>query len=197
MSTLATPLSPNSELKVILVGDSSVGKTAIAHRCCDMDFTFDMVPTVGVAHLRKVAQIDGCAVELRFWDTAGSEDYEPLIPMYIRGAHIAIIAASVVDSHSMEHLPKWKQTVVEIEPDCVIVLALNKMDMADDPEIRTELTEQFQDLFPLIYFTSAKTGEEIPTLLDVAITHALKPRRLNQPPVGIEEYHNHHRRRCC
>jgi small GTP-binding protein len=186
---------PAQQLKVILVGDSGVGKTAIARRYCNMGFTYDMVMTVGVSHLQKLIHIDGCDVELKLWDTAGSEDYAPLVPLYIRGAHFAIVTASIVDRCSIEHLRKWKEAVIEIEPHCVIVLAINKMDMEENADVRTQLTEEMQGLFPLIYFTSAKTGEEIDNMFDVAATQALKPQMAQRSSIGVEGQGQHHG--CC
>jgi small GTP-binding protein len=195
---MTSPIAASRELKVILVGNAGVGKTSIARHYCGMSFSYDMTATLGVSHLRKVIQIDGCAVELKLWDTAGSEEYAPLVPLYIRGAHIAIITASVLDGRSIENLPKWKQSVINIEPNCVLLLAINKMDMAEEVDVRDTLTERFQATFPLIFFTSAKTGEEIEGMIGLGAVQAIRERAFvaNEqlaPPVPEKK----RKRDCC
>jgi Ras-related protein Rab-5C len=187
--------APARSLKIILVGEVGVGKTAIARRYCDMGFSLEMVHSVGVSHLCKIIQNEGCSIELKLWDTAGSEEFAPLVPLYIRGSDIAVVTASVLDRRSIDELKRWKDEVLQIERCCVILGAINKMDMVTDGEIRAGLTGQLQEAFPLLYFTSAKTGEEIEEMIRMGVEKALEEEVVQEVGPVVQE--TKEKKTCC
>jgi small GTP-binding protein len=83
------------ELKLVLIGNTNVGKTCIAKTATTGSFSNDTTPTPGASYLTKVMRVDGIDVRLQIWDTAGQERYRGMTPMYLRGAHSEIGRAHV------------------------------------------------------------------------------------------------------
>ncbi|XP_052282122.1 uncharacterized protein LOC127879382 isoform X2 [Dreissena polymorpha] len=85
------------KLKVVLIGDISVGKTSIALRFVSNSFQDGYRATIGATYISKTAVIDDDVICFQIWDTAGQERYKSLVPMYLRGAHIAFIVYDVTE----------------------------------------------------------------------------------------------------
>jgi Ras-related protein Rab-5C len=79
------------KLKVVLLGESSVGKSSIVLRFVRGDFVENSMPTVGAAFLTQTLHVEGRTLKLEIWDTAGQEKFAALAPLYYHGAHIAIL----------------------------------------------------------------------------------------------------------
>lgn len=151
------------EYKVIVVGDSSVGKTSIIMRFQHDSFS-DHQPTVGASFITKKIDAPFGPVMLNLWDTAGQEKYRSLVPMYSRGASIAIIVFDVSSSNSFDNLKRWITEVRQDAPEnCKIVIAGNKEDMEfaiEKEEILSWATENGHK----VIFVSALTGSGIKEL---------------------------------
>ena len=96
---LATGMSRGriTECKLVLLGDSNVGKSCLVHRFVKHQFNSDQVTTVGAAFLQSPGPLDDSDDKIQFgiWDTAGSERYKALAPMYYRGAEAAIVVYDI------------------------------------------------------------------------------------------------------
>jgi small GTP-binding protein len=186
-------------LKVILLGDASVGKTSIAQRQATNSFEFRMRPTVGIAHLASVIEVDHHSVRLMLWDTAGQEQFASLIPIYIRGAHVCILVASIVDPESCAHLDLWHSRLIEAAGPTRVIAAINKMDLLDGvPMTIKEIRERYQATFKYLFFVSARTGDSITEMFRQAALLALHPELLVQPSqcaMSVEREMTE--RRCC
>jgi small GTP-binding protein len=88
------------KLKVVLLGESSVGKSSIVLRFVRGDFVENSLPTVGAAFLTQTLHVEGRTLKLEIWDTAGQEKFAALAPLYYHGAHIAILVKS---AYSLNH----------------------------------------------------------------------------------------------
>jgi small GTP-binding protein len=158
-----------SRFKVILLGDTGVGKTSIARRQAHGTFDFKMTPTVGASHLRATMTVGCEAVDLLLWDTAGQEQFASLVPMYARGAHVCIIVASIVNPDSCENITLWRDRLLESGEKPPIVVAVNKIDLIDGAPMDVETLKEKLASFPSLYFVSARTGDCIDQLfIDVA-----------------------------
>nr|XP_037279726.1 ras-related protein Rab-13-like [Rhipicephalus microplus] len=74
--------------KILVLGDSNVGKTCIVHRFCDERFYDTYISTIGIDFKQKIINLDGVPVKLQIWDTAGQERFRTLTTAYYRGAMV-------------------------------------------------------------------------------------------------------------
>ncbi|CAG7820107.1 unnamed protein product [Allacma fusca] len=98
-------------MKVVIVGNGSVGKSSMIQRFCRGIFTRDYKKTIGVDFLERMLTIDEHSVRLMLWDTAGQEEFDAITRTYYRGANACVLACSVTDKESFLALPKWKSKV--------------------------------------------------------------------------------------
>eukprot|EP01083_Nonionella_stella_P172877 594594_1 len=94
-------------LKVVMVGDSGVGKSSLLKRFANRDFTGDYISTIGVDFEIKTLEIDGKTVKLQIWDTAGQERFRTITSSYYRGAHGIIIVYDITDKESFDNVRQW------------------------------------------------------------------------------------------
>lgn len=138
--------------KVVLVGDSGVGKTSLVHRCAYGEFA-QYPATVGVSNTEISFRVAGRDVVLRVWDTAGQERYSALMPMFARGAAVCVLVAAADSDASFRNLERWRRAVADAA-NAALVLAVNKCDAADCSAEAVQIAEQF----PYAFHTSALTG---------------------------------------
>jgi small GTP-binding protein len=148
------------EIKVILVGNTSVGKTCIVKRGNSGVFDDESVPTLGAAYLPKVVLVGQTEVHLHIWDTAGQERYRGMAPMYFRGAHVAVLVYSVCDAQSFAGIDKWIESLRDnADANIIKFLIGNKIDLEDDRIVSFEAgTEKAAALQSHFHEVSAKTG---------------------------------------
>jgi small GTP-binding protein len=161
---MADPGAQAPRFKVILLGDSGVGKTSLARRQVQGGFEFKMTPTVGASHLRTTVAVGGEAVELMLWDTAGQEQFASLVPMYARGAHVAVIVASIVNPDSCDNVVAWRDRLADAGGCPPLVVAINKMDLIDGAPLDVPALKEQLAGFPVLYFVSARSGDGIEQL---------------------------------
>lgn len=119
--------------KIVLLGDSGVGKSNLVFRFTRNEFNKDSKSTIGVEFATKTVQIDdNKLVKAQIWDTAGQERYRSIASSYYRGAVGALLVYDVTDRNSFNHVPMWLKEVEEnAEKDCLIMLVGNKMDLQE------------------------------------------------------------------
>jgi len=158
---MAEPL----EVKVVIVGDSDVGKTSLSIRYCHGEFESHQ-PTIGANFLKVRVVVEGTELSLQIWDTAGQERFRSMAPMYYRGAKAAICVFDVTNEDSFHRVSSWMRDLKPFaDPNCVICLAGNKCDKAEkfDLAMCEELAQTMGATFTK---TSALTGEGITELFD-------------------------------
>jgi Ras-related protein Rab-5C len=154
------------EMKLVLVGNTSVGKTCIAKMATTGEFGEDSAPTLGASYMSKVVHVDNVEVRLQIWDTAGQERYRGMTPMYFRGAHAAIVTYSVVNAESFEGVDSWISDLRDnADPDILIFIVGNKCDLDDERVIATSNGEEKAASIRATYYeVSAKTGDRVEDL---------------------------------
>jgi small GTP-binding protein len=146
--------------KIVVLGDSGVGKTALVQRYVNGRFAEEYRPTTGAQPLRKVLERDGDTVRLVIWDVAGH--LLRLHPAYSSEADGVILVCDMSKVSSAEVLIKWLNRVREHLGDAPFVLAANKSDIAEfHEECRGQLPKDIT-----IVITSAKTGNNVDQLFD-------------------------------
>lgn len=156
----------NPSIKVVLLGNTGVGKTSIVHRWTTGCWDPLIKPTIGANHQRKTVQLDKQDVEIYLWDTAGQERFHALTPLYARSSYCAIIMTSINDRGSFESINTWKellQTSCERYPPCI--LSVNKIDLEDSIGAdRNKIDQEYSDQFDCVMYVSALSGEGIDNL---------------------------------
>jgi small GTP-binding protein len=161
--------------KVVVLGNSGCGKTAIITRWISGTFSPTSKPTIGSNHERKRVTLDGKGpVDLYVWDTAGQEQFQSLIPLYARSSCLAIIVAAIDDSQSFDAIPTWIDAVASsCETPPPILLAVNKMDRTEEAtKTVDQVHSEFDARFVGVFFVSALTGEGIASLFNSATIEA-------------------------
>lgn len=151
-------------LKVVLVGDTQVGKSSILNRFVDENFKPETNSTIGAAFYVKLVDTQKERIRLQLWDTAGQEKYRSLAPMYYRQAQVALIVYDVTSRQSFDSIEKWRDEIEEKAQECVyIVLVANKIDCEDDRVISSNMGEaKTKELgINLYHETSAMNGTGI------------------------------------
>ena len=113
--------------KLVVVGDSGIGKSQLLSRFTNDEFDLDSKSTIGVEFSTRQIEHDGKTIEAQVWDTAGQERYHSLAPMYYRGAAAAILVYDMTKKSSFEKLQKWVDELKERGPDGIVLcVAANK-----------------------------------------------------------------------
>ena len=144
--------------KVLLLGNSNVGKSSLFLRFVDDIWNDTFVPTIGVDFKIKTFDIDEKKIKMQIWDTAGQERFKNIIASYYRGAHGILLIYDVTDKDSFKNLSNW---LIEIEKNAsknvLKVLIGNKSDLEDKRVVTYNQGKEFADTYGLKFIeTSAK-----------------------------------------
>lgn len=155
-----------TDLKVVFVGNTNVGKTCVVKMATTGTFGDDTVATLGASYVSKMVTVDKTDARLQIWDTAGQERYRGMTPMYFRGANVAIVMYSITDQESFDSIDSWVESLKEnAEPNVVIFLIGNKCDLEDERRVSLEDGQHKADEIRATFMeVSAKTGYQIDTL---------------------------------
>lgn len=146
--------------KLLLIGDSGVGKSSILFRYADNSFTDSFVSTIGVDFKVKNILVQGSNVRLQIWDTAGQERFRTITSSYYRGAHGVILVYDVSDRTSFEHLNTWIQEIKRYTEHSLILVLGNKRDLPH--AVQPEEAQEWARYHGLrLLEVSAKQGENL------------------------------------
>jgi small GTP-binding protein len=149
--------------KFIVIGSSGVGKTALVKRLVEGQFSNEGNSTIGVEYLTAVIEIDGQAVKLQLWDTAGQEKFRSIAKSYFRHAVGVILVYDITDRKSFDDLGLWLTDVHQLsDPNAAITLIGNKFDLAHQRAITSAEAQTFASSHGLTYLeTSARSGDNV------------------------------------
>ncbi|EDQ90218.1 uncharacterized protein MONBRDRAFT_24474 [Monosiga brevicollis MX1] len=140
--------SPSLRKKLVIVGDGACGKTCLLIVFAKDQFPEVYVPTVFENYVADI-EVDGKAVELALWDTAGQEDYDRLRPLSYPDTHVLLLCFSIDAPDSLENIQyKWKPEVEHFCPGVPYVLVGCKRDLRQDPSTIRELQKLGQKPIP-------------------------------------------------
>ena len=157
--------------KVLLLGDSDVGKSSLILRYTDETFNSKLINSIGVDFKMKKKEIDGKIIKVQIWDTAGHERFRSITYSYYRGANAIIIVFDLSDKKSFISITEWlKQIEKHANANVFKFLVGNKSDLVDERKVTYEEAKQYADEHELPYIeTSAKEGINITELFDSSI----------------------------
>ena len=146
--------------KVIVVGNSGVGKSCLSLRAIQDIFKENYELTLGTEIYNFKVKVNETPINLQIWDTCGQEKYRSLIKNYYQNSSLAIIVYSVIDQNSFQDVNEWyKEVKLNTSPDCKIFLIANKVDLRER-KVSTEQGNKYKNDFKFDLFmeTSAKSG---------------------------------------
>ncbi|XP_053144568.1 ras-related protein Rab-7a-like isoform X2 [Hemicordylus capensis] len=176
-----------SHLKILLIGNSGVGKSALMNQYVNNRFSSRYRATIGADFLSKEVHIDGRTMTVQIWDTAGTERFQALGTALYRGSDCCLLVFDVTSSNSFEALEKWhRQLQWQIEPgeEATFPVAVigNKTDLKNR-EVTSEEAEEWSKLHDANYFeTSAKAATNVQDVFEWAIRAVLKTRKAPEQP---------------
>ena len=128
------------KFKLVIIGDSGVGKTNLVKRFISNSFDKESKATIGVEFKSKSYLINGKICKIEIWDTAGQERYKSITAAYYKGAKGALIVYDVTNKFSFMNIDKWYNEIKEkANKDINVLLIGNKTDVVDSIEVTSEM----------------------------------------------------------
>lgn len=149
--------------KIVLIGDSSVGKTNLLSRFTRNEFNPDSKATIGVEFATRTLEVDGTKVKTQIWDTAGQERYRAITTAYYRGAVGALVVYDITKAETYDSVSRWLKEMEENADDnIVIALVGNKSDLDHMRQVPTEEAQNFATEHNLLFTeTSAFNSDKV------------------------------------
>ena len=194
--------------KVLTIGESGVGKTAIMKRYVENKYPKQHLSTIGVDYLSKDLRIGNNKIKLRVWDTAGQERYRNITSHEYKDADGIALVFDVTDEGSFNQITDWiEQIDTNANRDEIsIILIGNKIDLKDERLVEKEKGEEMAEKLKIKYFeTSAKTGEGINEAFEYLAKHILQiknpdsyiSRNISLSKENDNDFLNNKKRKCC
>ena len=157
--------------KLIIIGDSYVGKTNIMSQYIKKEFNENSKSTIGVEFGNKIIKIDDKIIKAQIWDTAGQERYKSITSAYYKGAKGAFIVYDITSKTTFNSVDKWIQDLnLYGDKNLTLLLIGNKSDLEEKRQIKKEDGEEKAKSFRLGFIeTSACTGENIDKAFDILL----------------------------
>ena len=188
--------------KLLLIGNSSVGKSSLLYRFVDNSWDENFVPTIGVDFVRiyinniyiqklKTLEINGKKVKLQIWDTAGQERFKNITASYYRGGHGVLVVYDITDRESFTNLNSW---LIEIEKNAnknVFKLLIgNKSDLEPQRQVQFDEGKAFAESNGMKFIeTSAKTDQKVKEAFETLTKEIIKDNLNKNKPLSDEEKH--------
>ena len=169
--------------KLLLIGDSGVGKSCLLLRFADDTYTESYISTIGVDFKIRTLDLDGKTIKLQIWDTAGQERFRTITSSYYRGAHGIIIVYDVTDADSFSNVKTWLSEIDKFASENVNKLLVgNKCDLTQKKVVDTSTAKEFAESIGIPFLeTSAKNSTNVEEAF-VRMAAAIKQRIASQAP---------------
>ncbi|MCO5586086.1 hypothetical protein L7F22_043489 [Adiantum nelumboides] len=142
--------------KVVLIGDSAVGKSQLLNRFARNEFTLDSKATIGVEFQTRTIVVDQKTVKAQIWDTAGQERYRAVTSAYYRGAVGAMLVYDITKRQTFDHIARWLEELrSHADNNIVIMLIGNKTDLGTLRAVPTEDAKEFAEKEGLFFLETS------------------------------------------
>ncbi|XP_015230178.1 PREDICTED: ras and EF-hand domain-containing protein homolog isoform X1 [Cyprinodon variegatus] len=194
----SVPSAPDRLFKVVLVGNSSVGKTSLLQRFCDDRFHPGTFATVGIDYTVKTITVDNSQVALQMWDTAGQERYRSITKQFFRKADGVIVMYDITAEQSFTAVRQWLASVKEgTGEDIPIMLLGNKTDKESEREVQKEMGERLAKDCQMAFFEcSACSGYNVAESM-VHLARILKEQEDQEKEKTVQLISSHTKKRSC
>mmetsp|Transcript_9921 Transcript_9921/g.17024 ORF Transcript_9921/g.17024 Transcript_9921/m.17024 type:complete len:216 (-) Transcript_9921:364-1011(-) len=158
--------------KVVLIGDTGVGKSNLLSRFTRNEFSLESKSTIGVEFATRSIQVDGKTIKAQIWDTAGQERYRAITSAYYRGAVGALLVYDITKPMTYENVERWlKELRDHADANIVIMLVGNKSDLRHLRTVKTEDASDFCEKETLSFIeTSALEGANVESAFQQILT---------------------------
>lgn len=149
--------------KLLIIGDSGVGKSCLLLRFADDTYTESYISTIGVDFKIRTLDLDGKTVKLQIWDTAGQERFRTITSSYYRGAHGIVVVYDTTDKATFGNVKQWLKEIDRYASEGVGKLLVgNKSDLTDDRQVDYTAAKEFADELNITFLeTSAKDSTNV------------------------------------
>jgi len=150
-------------IKLLLIGDSGVGKSCLLLRFADDTYTESYISTIGVDFKIRTIELNGKTIKLQIWDTAGQERFRTITSSYYRGAHGIIVVYDITDQVSFNNVKQWLQEIDRYACENVNKLLVgNKSDLTNKRVVDTNTAKEFAETLGIPFLeTSAKNATNV------------------------------------
>jgi Ras-related protein Rab-11A len=157
--------------KIVLIGDSGVGKSNLLSRFTRDEFNLESKTTIGVEFAQKTIVIDGKTIKAQIWDTAGQERYRAITSAYYRGAVGALLVYDICKPFSFENVDRWlKELKDHADSQTVVMLTGNKADLKHLRAVKTEEATSYSQKHNLAFIeTSALEGTGVEKAFEIVL----------------------------
>lgn len=164
--------------KLLIIGDSGVGKSSLLLRFADNMFSGNYITTIGVDFKIRKINVDGEMVKLQIWDTAGQERFRTITSTYYRGTHGVIVVYDVTSADTFVNVKRWLH---EIDQNCDTVLRILVGNKDDDPErkvVEREDAMKFAEQMGIqVFETSAKDNKNVEEVFNAITQMVLRQKK--------------------
>ena len=177
--------------KVLIIGDSAVGKSSLLLQFSDQTFSENYVSTIGVDFKIRTIDVDGKQVKLQIWDTAGQERFQSITANYYHGSNAIALVYDITDRKTFDNLRKWISDVDRLANKQVCRLIVgNKTDLSDKRVVRRDEGQAFADSLGVPFIeTSAKTASNVQEMFLQMCQAISRKQGLNGPsPVASDKW---------
>ncbi|MFH4975098.1 hypothetical protein AB6A40_001807 [Gnathostoma spinigerum] len=160
-----TTMNPEYDylFKLLLIGDSGVGKSCLLLRFADDTYTESYISTIGVDFKIRTIELDGKTIKLQIWDTAGQERFRTITSSYYRGAHGIIVVYDITDQESFNNVKQWLLEIDRYACENVNKLLVgNKCDLTAKRAVELTAAKEYADQLGIPFLeTSAKSSTNV------------------------------------
>ncbi|XP_070571672.1 ras-related protein Rab-35-like isoform X1 [Ptychodera flava] len=166
--------------KLLIIGDSGVGKSSLLLRFADNTFTGTYITTIGVDFKIRTIDVNGEKVKLQIWDTAGQERFRTITTTYYRGTHGVIVVYDVTSADSFVNVKRWLHEIDQNCDNVARILVGNKNDCPDKKVVESDDAKKFAEQMGVQLFeTSAKENINVEEMFNAITQLVLQQKKRN------------------
>ena len=155
-------------VKVLMIGESGVGKTCLIQRFFNSEFHLQHLSTIAIDFKLKTLNVGDSRVKMQIWDTAGQERFKGMTTSFFRGSDGIVLCYSIDDIASFEKVTEWMNDIkIHAPTDVSVILVGNKCDIEDNRKVSFEQGEEIAKSYGInFYESSAKSGKNVKNIFE-------------------------------
>jgi Ras-related protein Rab-1A len=188
IKSFQAPLEYDLLFKILIIGDSGVGKSCLLLKFTDRYFNDSYISTIGVDFKIQTIQLDNKIIKLQIWDTAGQDRFKTITTSYYRGSHGIVIVYDITDKESFLNVRNWLEEVHKYASDNVkILLVGNKCDLQNHRQVSIQEGKELANRLNIPFIeASAKDSTNVQQLF-INLAKTLKEDKLKKEYIIPEE----------